>query len=76
MEMWTGKLANYSHLNAFRCPVYVKYNTHERIKFDPKSKRCIFLGYVDTVKGYCWIISIAMGVNVQVYTTSNILMSI
>ena len=28
------------------------------------------------VLGVCWVISITVGVNVQVYTTSNILMSI
>ncbi|KAH9734072.1 Integrase catalytic domain-containing protein [Citrus sinensis] len=52
MEMWTGKLADYSYLHAFGCPVYVMYNAQERTKLDPKSRRCIFLGYADGVKGY------------------------
>ncbi|KAH9688940.1 Integrase catalytic domain-containing protein [Citrus sinensis] len=52
MEMWTGKPANYSYLHAFGCPVYVMYNAQERSKLDAKSRRCIFLGYVDGVKGY------------------------
>ncbi|KAH9704158.1 hypothetical protein KPL70_011349 [Citrus sinensis] len=52
MEMWTGKPANYSYLHAFGCPVYVMYNAQERTKLDPKSRRCIFLGYADGVKGY------------------------
>ncbi|KAH9782976.1 hypothetical protein KPL71_009140 [Citrus sinensis] len=52
MEMWTGKPADYSYLHAFGCPVYVMYNAQERTKLDPKSRRCIFLGYADGVKGY------------------------
>ncbi|KAH9684888.1 Integrase catalytic domain-containing protein [Citrus sinensis] len=52
MEMWTGKPANYFYLHAFGCPVYVMYNAQERTKLDPKFKRCIFLGYVNGVKGY------------------------
>ena len=32
--------------------MYVMYNAQERTKLDPKSRRCIFLGYVDGVKGY------------------------
>ena len=28
------------------------YNAQERIKLDLKSRRCIFLGYADRVKGY------------------------
>ncbi|KAH9706497.1 hypothetical protein KPL70_012225 [Citrus sinensis] len=52
MEMWTGKPADYSYLHAFGCPVYVMYNAQERTKLDAKSRRCIFLGYADGVKGY------------------------
>ena len=32
MEMWTKKPADYSHLHAFGCPVYVMYNAQERVK--------------------------------------------
>ena len=53
MEMWTRKPANYFYLHAFGCLMYVMYNTQERTKLDPKSKRCIFLGYADGVKVYC-----------------------
>ncbi|KAL4327456.1 hypothetical protein AHAS_Ahas13G0101900 [Arachis hypogaea] len=52
MEMWQGKPPNYSSLHIFGCPVYVMYNSHERTKLDPKSRKCIFLGYTDGVKGY------------------------
>ncbi|KAH9654151.1 hypothetical protein KPL70_027652 [Citrus sinensis] len=44
--------ADYSYLHAFGCPVYVMYNAQEITKLDPKSRRCIFLGYADRVKGY------------------------
>ena len=52
MEMWKGKPAEYSTLHVFGCPVYVMYNSQERSKLDPKSRKCIFLGYADDVKGY------------------------
>ncbi|GKD82453.1 gag-pol polyprotein, partial [Tanacetum coccineum] len=52
MEMWTGKPVNYSDLHIFGSPVYVMYNSQETTKLDPKSKKCLFLGYVDGVKGY------------------------
>ena len=50
MEMWNGKLAKYSSLHVFRCLVYVIYNSHKRTKLNPKSRKCIFLGYADGVK--------------------------
>ena len=53
MEMWTDKPTNYSFLPIFRCPTYVMYNNQEKIKLDSKSKKCIFLGYIDGVKEYC-----------------------
>jgi len=37
----------------FGCHVYVMCNTQERMKLDPKSRKCIFFGYADNVKGYC-----------------------
>ncbi|RDX94061.1 hypothetical protein CR513_23595, partial [Mucuna pruriens] len=52
MEVWNGKPADYSSLRVFGCPVYVMYNSQERTKLDPKSRKCIFLGYADNVKGY------------------------
>ncbi|KAH9751148.1 hypothetical protein KPL71_014161 [Citrus sinensis] len=53
MEMWIEKPADYSYLHAFGCPVYVMYNAQERTKLNAKSRRCIYLGYADGVKGYC-----------------------
>jgi hypothetical protein len=52
MEMWTGKSTNYSRLHIFGSPVYMMYNTQEVSKLDSKSKKYIFLGYADGVKGY------------------------
>ncbi|WVY90916.1 hypothetical protein V8G54_036430 [Vigna mungo] len=52
MEMWKGKPADYSSLHVFGCPMYVMYNSQERTKLEPKSRKCIFLGYADNVKGY------------------------
>ena len=42
MEMWTGKLANYSSLYIFKCLTYVMYNDQKRTKLDPKSRKYIY----------------------------------
>lgn len=34
------------------CPSYVYVQEQQRFKFDPKSRKCIFLGYEKGVKGY------------------------
>jgi hypothetical protein len=52
MEMWTGKPTDYSRLYIFGSSVYMMYNTQEVSKLDSKSRKCVFLGYVDGVKGY------------------------
>jgi hypothetical protein len=52
MEMWTGKPADYSRLHIFGSPMYVMYNTQEVSKLDSKSRKYVFLGYADGVKGY------------------------
>ncbi|GJY03410.1 retrovirus-related pol polyprotein from transposon TNT 1-94 [Tanacetum coccineum] len=46
------KARDYSDLHIFGSPVYVMYNTQETTKLDPKSRKCLFLGYADGVKGY------------------------
>ena len=51
-EVWTGKPIDYSILHIFGCPGYVLTPTDERSKLDPKSIKCIFLGYSTEVKGY------------------------
>ena len=53
MEMWTGKVADYSGLHIFGSLVYVMYNTQEVSKLDSKSRKYIFLGYINGVKGFC-----------------------
>ena len=52
MEMWNGKPTDYSSIHVLGCPVYVMFNSQERIKLEPKSRKCIFLGYADGVKRY------------------------
>nr|GEU68949.1 Gag-Pol polyprotein [Tanacetum cinerariifolium] len=52
MKMWTGKPVNYSDLHIFGSPVYVMHNTQETTKLDLKSRKCLFLGYADRVRGY------------------------
>ena len=46
------KPADYSHLHVFGYLVYIIYNTQERTKVYPTSKRCICFGYTNGVKGY------------------------
>ena len=45
IEMWNGKPVDYSSLHMFGCLMYVMYNSQERTKLDPMSRKCIFLGY-------------------------------
>ena len=52
-EICTKKPNNYFYLHAFGCYVYVMYNAWERTNLDPKSRGCIFLRYIDSVKEYC-----------------------
>ena len=51
-EAWYGKKPNVKHLRAFGCSAYIHVPKDERKKLDPKSKKCVFLGYSTTRKGY------------------------
>jgi len=44
-ETWTDKEINLNHLYTFSCISYVHIELRHRSKLNPKSKRCIFIGY-------------------------------
>ena len=48
-EVWSGSLATYSDLKIFGCPAYANVDNG---KLEPKSMKCIFLGYKSGVKFY------------------------
>ena len=51
-EAWFGQKHVISHMKIFGCICYAQVAAQKRTKFDPKSERCIFLGYADGTKGY------------------------
>lgn len=44
-EAWSGKKVSLKHLRVFGCEAYAHVDKVKRNKLEPKSKRCIFLGY-------------------------------
>ena len=48
-EIWSGSPATYSDLKIFGCPAYAHVDNG---KLEPRSMKCIFLGYKYSVKGY------------------------
>ncbi|KAK3022873.1 hypothetical protein RJ639_045963 [Escallonia herrerae] len=48
-EVWSGKHASYEILRIFGYPTYAHVNDG---KLEPRTKKCIFLGYANGVKGY------------------------
>ncbi|KAG8503582.1 hypothetical protein CXB51_001580 [Gossypium anomalum] len=48
-EVWSGNPANYSDLKIFRCPAYAHVDNE---KLEPRSIKCVFLGYKAGAKGY------------------------
>ena len=51
-EVWTIKKPSLSHLRVFGCDSYVHVPKEKRTMLDSKSKKCIFIGYKDGLKGY------------------------
>ena len=47
-----NKAPNYTHLKVFGCLAFATIIVNERHKFDPRGKRCVFIGYPFGVKGY------------------------
>lgn len=51
-EIWTGKQVNLTHMKTFGCEAYVHIPSQQRRKWDPKSKRMIFIGYQGESSNY------------------------
>jgi hypothetical protein len=51
-EVWTGHSCDFSNLRIFGCDAYALISKDQHSKLDHKSKRYVFVGYVDGVKGY------------------------
>ena len=49
LEVWSGTPSNYSELRIFGCPAYSHVDNG---KLEPRSLKCIFLGFKPGVKGY------------------------
>ena len=63
IQLWRGnintfykllfiQIPSYSRLKVFNCLGFASTIAHNRFKFDPKAKQCVFLGYSFPVKGY------------------------
>ena len=48
-EVWSGSSATYSNLKIFGCPAYAHVDNG---KLEPRSLKCLSLGYKSGVKGY------------------------
>ena len=51
-EVWPGHPCDYSNLKIFGCEAYALTPKNQRSKLDPRSKKCVFVGYDDLTKGY------------------------
>ena len=49
IELWSGKLTDYSNLRVLGCPAYAHIKQR---KLEPRALKGVFLGYPDGVKGY------------------------
>ncbi|KAK8547496.1 hypothetical protein V6N12_031633 [Hibiscus sabdariffa] len=49
-EIWTGKRPSMSFMKIWGCQAYVKYQMST--KLEPRSHKCIFVGYPKETKGY------------------------
>ena len=53
-ELWTGKRRSLSFLKIWGYEAYIKH--HASDKLEPKSDKCLFVGYPKETKGYYFYI--------------------
>jgi len=53
LEFLQDKIPDISHIKVFGCTCFMHLSATHRDKLDPKARKCIFLGYSTTQKGYC-----------------------
>ena len=51
-EAWCGKKPSVAHMRVFGCIAYAKIPDASRTKLEPKSVKCLFLGYCEGTKAY------------------------
>ena len=51
-EVLNHRKPGVKHLKVFGCPAFSHIPSDERAKLDPKTRRCIFVGYSNVTKGY------------------------
>lgn len=51
-ELLYGKKPKYDYLKVFGCLAFASTLTGERLKFNARARRCIFIGYPFAMKGY------------------------
>lgn len=55
-ELWTGRTPNIKYFREFGCEAYTRDRNPNKSKFDPRSKKGIFVGYANGSKAYrIWI---------------------
>ena len=54
-EMWTGRKPSLGHLRPWGCAAYVHDQAPEHGKLSARGKKCIFLRYSETSKGYVFL---------------------
>ncbi|KAL9447401.1 hypothetical protein AB3S75_014963 [Citrus x aurantiifolia] len=51
-ELLYGKPPPYAHFRSFGCLCYARYVPRDKNKFNPRSRRCVFVGYPHGKKGW------------------------
>ena len=54
-ELWNSNKPDLGNLHPWGCAAYIHNNTHQYGKLGPKGKKCIFIRYSETSKGFVFI---------------------